>query len=64
MIKGAIKASIKAGYDGELTVVSVNNLKTLAFYYDKIGFDELKGGGMRELVLTPEKAKIFLEGLH
>lgn len=50
-----------AGYEGRLTLVSVTDRKTLEFYYDKCGFDGLKGGKMWELILHPDAAKKFIE---
>jgi len=61
MMKHAVQASIDAGHSGKLTLVSVNDMKTLTFYYDKCGFDALPGGKMWELVLEPGAAKKFKE---
>ena len=60
MMKQAVQASMDAGLGGKLTLVSVQDMKTLTFYYDKCGFDALKGGKMFELVLTPDAAKKFM----
>jgi len=61
MMREAVKASMEAGFEGKLTLVSVDNYHTLSFYYDTIGLKELKGGVMQELVLSPENAKAFME---
>jgi len=60
MMKQAVQASMDAGYGGRLTLVSVGDINTMKFYYDKCGLDSLKGGLMNELILTPEAAKGFL----
>ena len=60
MMKQAVQDSMDAGYGGRLSLVSVGDMKTLEFYYDKCGFNELKGGILNELVLTPDAAKEFM----
>jgi hypothetical protein len=61
MIKEAVQASIKAGYGGRLTSISLRDLDTLKFYYNKCGFESLKGGRLYEIILHPKAAKAFLE---
>ncbi|MDD5722737.1 MAG: hypothetical protein PHY29_03255 [Syntrophales bacterium] len=61
MMKEAVQASMDAGYGGRLTLVSVRDLKTSNFYWDKVGMVDLKGGLSMELILTPENAKKFME---
>ena len=60
MMKQAVQASMDAGYGGRLTLVSVGDIDTLKFYYDKCGFGDLKGGGAFELFLGSDAAKVFM----
>jgi hypothetical protein len=50
-----------AGYGGRLTLVSVNDMETVKFYWDKVGCVDLKGGVFNELELTVKAAKKFME---
>ncbi|MDD5723605.1 MAG: hypothetical protein PHY29_07705 [Syntrophales bacterium] len=61
MMKEAVQASMDAGYGGRLTLVSVNDMETVKFYWDKVGCVDLKGGVFNELELTVKAAKKFME---